>query len=88
METAASEFDGWIASAHYRTVDEIEVGIQRYRDAGGQRAIVSTIQVSGQTDLGELRDELVRFDEAGFDDAVVMILPGGREPATVRKLVD
>jgi alkanesulfonate monooxygenase SsuD/methylene tetrahydromethanopterin reductase-like flavin-dependent oxidoreductase (luciferase family) len=86
--TAATEFDGWIASAHYRTVDEIEVAIRRYRAAGGRRAIVSTIQVSRQTDLGELRDKLVRFNEAGFDDAVVMILPGGPEPRMIFRLVN
>lgn len=88
VERAARDFDGWIASAHYRTVDEVCAAAERYRQAGGGRAVVSTIQVAAGTDLGELRDRLDRFVAAGFDDAVVMILPGGPAPAAVRALVD
>jgi alkanesulfonate monooxygenase SsuD/methylene tetrahydromethanopterin reductase-like flavin-dependent oxidoreductase (luciferase family) len=87
VERAAREFDGWIASAHYRSTDEVCAAAARYRACGGGRCIVSTIQVGGDTDLGELRDKLGRFAEAGFDDAVVMILPGGPSPAAVRSLV-
>ncbi|MFU8814404.1 MAG: hypothetical protein ACNA7W_03600 [Pseudomonadales bacterium] len=75
------------ASAHYRTVDEVCAAIARYRQCGGGRCVISTIQVSAGTDLGELRDKLDRFAEAGFDDAVVMILPGGPAPAVVRAMV-
>ena len=85
---AAREFDGWIASANYRTVDEVAAAAERYRAAGGGRSVVSTIQVGGKTDLGELRDKLDRFAAAGFDDAVVMILPGGPAPLAVRRLVE
>ena len=87
-KTAARAFDGWIASAHYRSVDEVTDAMTRFRGAGGGRAIVSTIQVGSETDLGELRDKLRRFAEAGFDDAVVMILPDGPSPAAVRALVE
>lgn len=87
VERAAREFDGWIASAAYRSVDEIEVASARYRRAGGGRSVVSTIQVSAKTDLGALREKLARFAGCGFDDAVVMILPGGPSPEDVRKLV-
>jgi alkanesulfonate monooxygenase SsuD/methylene tetrahydromethanopterin reductase-like flavin-dependent oxidoreductase (luciferase family) len=87
VERAAREFDGWIASAAYRSVDEIEAAALRYRRAGGGRSVVSTIQISSKTDLGALGEKLVRFAEAGFDDAVVMILPGGPPPEDVRKLV-
>jgi alkanesulfonate monooxygenase SsuD/methylene tetrahydromethanopterin reductase-like flavin-dependent oxidoreductase (luciferase family) len=84
---AAAEFDGWIASANYRTPDQVVAALARYRQAGGGRAIVSTIQIPRGADLGELKAKLDRFAAAGFDDAVVMILPGGPDPATIRKLV-
>ena len=76
VKTAASKFDGWIASAHYRTPDEILEGLKQYRSENGKRAIVSTIQISKDTDTGELREKLRRFSDAGFDDAVVIFLPG------------
>jgi alkanesulfonate monooxygenase SsuD/methylene tetrahydromethanopterin reductase-like flavin-dependent oxidoreductase (luciferase family) len=85
---AAREFDGWIASANYRSVPEVVAALARYRGAGGGRAIVSTIQLTPGIDLGELKEKFDRFDAAGFDDAVVMFLPGGPDPATVRRLVD
>ena len=88
VERAATTFDGWIASGHYRTVDEVNAALQRYRAAGGERAIVSTLQVAGDTDLGELKDKLGRFASAGFDDAVVMLLPGAPTAAEVRRLLD
>ncbi len=87
VERAARSFDGWIASANYRTPDEVVAALARYREAGGGRAIVSTIQLPANTDLGELQDKLDRFADAGFDDAVVMFLPGGPTPAAVRRLV-
>ena len=87
VERAAREFDGWIASAHYRTAEQVIAALGRYRQAGGGRAIVSTIQLPADTDLGELRDRLARFAEAGFDDAVVLILPGGPSPDAVRRLL-
>ena len=88
VERAAAEFDGWIASAHYRSADQVVAALGRYRQAGGGRAVVSTIQLPPGTDLGELKAKLDRFAEAGFDDAVVMILPGGPSPESVRQLVD
>ena len=88
VERAAAEFDGWIASAHYRSADQVVAALGRYRQAGGGRAVVSTIQLLPGTDLGELKAKLDRFAEAGFDDAVVMILPGGPSPESVRQLVD
>jgi alkanesulfonate monooxygenase SsuD/methylene tetrahydromethanopterin reductase-like flavin-dependent oxidoreductase (luciferase family) len=88
VERAAREFDGWIASGAYRTVDEVAQAAARYHDAGGGRSIVSTIQLTGETDLGELRERFDCYAEAGFDDAVVMLMPGGPTPAAVRALVD
>ena len=87
VERAGREFDGWIASAHYRTNAQVIDALGRYRQAGGGRAVVSTIQVPADTDLGELGDRLARFRDAGFDDAVVLILPGGPAPEDVRRLV-
>lgn len=84
---AARDFDGWIASGHYRTVEEVCAALARYRGFGGGRAVVSTIQVPAGADLGALAEKLARYAEAGFDDAVVMILPGGPSPEAVRKLV-
>ena len=88
VERAAADFDGWIASAHYRTPDQVIAALGRYRAAGGKRAIVSTIQLGGDHDVGWARDTLSRFAEAGFDDAVVLLRPGGPSPAEVRALVD
>lgn len=86
VKRAAGEFDGWIASAANRTVEETEEAALRYDAAGGGRSLVSTIWVDRSTDLGLLKENLGRFAAAGFDDAVVMILPGGPGPGEVRKL--
>ena len=88
VERAAREFDGWIASAYYRSQQEIIEALGRYRQAGGGRAVVSTIQLSADTDPGELRERLARYAEAGFDDAVVLCTPGGPAPGAVRRLLD
>jgi len=85
---AATEFDGWIASGMHRTPAQAAEAAKGYDAAGGGRSIVSTIQVSGQTDLGELKEALSVYADAGFDDAVVMLLPGAPSPAAVRKLTD
>ncbi len=87
VERAAKEFDGWVASAHYRTPDQVVEALGCYRAAGGKRAIVSTIQLTPDHDLGRTRDILQRFADAGFDDAVVLIRPGGPNLAEVRALV-
>jgi alkanesulfonate monooxygenase SsuD/methylene tetrahydromethanopterin reductase-like flavin-dependent oxidoreductase (luciferase family) len=87
VERAAKEFAGWIASAHYRTADQVIDALGRFRAAGGKRAIVSTIQLTADHDVGRTRDILQRFADAGFDDAVVLIRPGGPSPAQVRALV-
>ena len=86
VEKAAREFDGWLASAYRRSADQILAAHERYRAAGGGRAIVCTIAVGGPIDLGATGDLLHRYAEAGFDDAVVLIEPGGPEPERVRAL--
>lgn len=85
---AAKEFDGWIASGMHRTVDDLSVAIKDYRAAGGKRAIVTTIQLSQATDIKQTQDLLQQYKDLGFDDAVVMFLPGAPSAAEVRKVVD
>jgi len=87
VAVAAREFDGWIASALHRSPDEVVAAIAGYRAAGGTRAVVSSILLGAQTDLGALRELLARFAEAGFDDAVVMFQPGAPKPDVVIQLV-
>ena len=83
---AAREFDGWLASAYRSTPDDIVAAHARYRAAGGRRAIVCAVPLSGQDDLGPVGEQLHRYAEAGFDDAVVVIEPGGPDPEQVRAL--
>ena len=87
VERAAKSYSGWIASAAYRSPAEVIAALQRFRAAGGRRAVVSTIQLGPATDLGATRAMLADFAAAGFDDAVVMLLPGGPSPAQVRALL-
>ena len=86
VERAAREFDGWLASGYRRMPDQIIAAHERYRAAGGRRAIVCAIRLSGRHDLGPTGELLQRYAEAGFDDAVVLIEPGGPEPRLVRAL--
>ena len=86
IERAAREFDGWIASARFGQAQQLEAGLKRYRAAGGRRAIVTTIIVSAGTDLGQLRARLQQYADYGFDDAVIMFMPGAPGPERVRAL--
>ena len=88
VEMAARNFDGWIASAHYRSTQEIIAAHTRYRGFGGNKAIVSTLQLPKGTDLGALRAQLLAFSDAGFDETAVMFLPGGPKPEAVIQLLD
>jgi alkanesulfonate monooxygenase SsuD/methylene tetrahydromethanopterin reductase-like flavin-dependent oxidoreductase (luciferase family) len=86
VERAAREFDGWLASGYRTTADEIVAAHARYRAAGGRRAIVCAVPLAASTDLGAAREDLRRYAEAGFDDAVVLIEPGGPDPERARAL--
>jgi alkanesulfonate monooxygenase SsuD/methylene tetrahydromethanopterin reductase-like flavin-dependent oxidoreductase (luciferase family) len=77
VERAAVESAGWIASAVYADDEQLADGIARYRDAGGERAVVTNIQV-GQ-ELEPTIDRLGRLAELGFDDAVVLDLTPSRD---------
>ena len=86
IERAAREFDGWIASARFQQAERLEIRLGRYRAAGGRRAIVTTIIVNADSDLGKLRARLQQYADYGFDDAVIMFMPGAPDPERVRAL--
>ena len=72
VESAAKDYDGWIASAFYRSDDQLESALNRYRCAGGKRAIAMNVYLSASDEIGTLGKRLERLAEAGFDDAVVV----------------
>ncbi|MFN0072401.1 MAG: LLM class flavin-dependent oxidoreductase [Chloroflexota bacterium] len=43
IDLAASSCQGWLASGIHGTWDDLAVGIKMYREAGGQRAIITNI---------------------------------------------
>jgi alkanesulfonate monooxygenase SsuD/methylene tetrahydromethanopterin reductase-like flavin-dependent oxidoreductase (luciferase family) len=84
---AAKDFDGWIASAAKTSFATLAEGIERYRAAGGARAIVTNIAIDLGAPTGELSDHepfhlrcaprdaaerLRRLAALGFDDAIVV----------------
>ena len=71
VETAARDYEGWIASAHYRTDDQLAPVIGKFRAAGGKRAIVTNLEVPDNGDLETVAKRLERQAELGFDDAVL-----------------
>jgi len=70
VERAATESDGWIASGMYATDEELAVALARYRDAGGQRAVVTNVQADD--DLEPVIDRVNHLGSIGFDDVVVI----------------
>lgn len=87
VERAAQDFDGWLASGYRRTPQQIIAAHERYRTAGGRRAIVCAIPLDYRDDLETTGEVLRRYAQAGFDDAVVLIQPGGPDPEDVRALL-
>jgi len=84
---AAKDFDGWIASAAKTSFVALAEGIQRYRAAGGTRAIVTNIAVDLDQPTTALDDtapyhlrcgreaaaeRLRRLADLGFDDAILV----------------
>jgi alkanesulfonate monooxygenase SsuD/methylene tetrahydromethanopterin reductase-like flavin-dependent oxidoreductase (luciferase family) len=55
LRRAAQDFDGWIASAYFSSFNILREGLKRFRDAGGQRALVATTTV-------DLKAPDTRFD--------------------------
>ena len=87
VERAARDFDGWLASGYRRTPDQIIAAHERYRAAGGRRAIVCAIPLNSRDDLEPAGEALRRYAQAGFDDAVVLIGADGPDPEEVRALL-
>ena len=81
---AANEFDGWLGSALHRTDEQVVASLARYREASGTNAIVTSIMLGAQDEPGQHQARLEKFMAAGFDEAVVMLLPGGPSAAEVR----
>ena len=86
VERAAREFDGWIASGHRRSPGEILAAHERFRAAGGRRAVAGYVPARTADELRAAAEALERYAAAGFDDAVLLLAPGGPEPAQVRAL--
>ncbi len=88
IASAANDYDGWIASAFFSGYNTLKEGLDRYRAAGGKRAIVTNISLDLNAPTEFLRDtenayhlrcappdaavRLQRLADAGFDDAVVV----------------
>ena len=83
---AAREYDGWMASGGMTNFRALADGIKRYRDAGGKRALVSTIEIDLSAPTTRLEDgerfhlrcgpeeaaaRLHRLVELGYDDALL-----------------
>lgn len=84
---AAAEFDGWIASAMKRTDEEAIAALARYREAGGDYAVVSTVILDPARDEAHNRGRLEAFAAAGFDEAVIVLPDGGPDPAAIRSWI-
>jgi hypothetical protein len=84
---AASEFDGWIASAAKTSYATLADAIRRHRDAGGKRAVVTNIAADLSQPDGAMPDDapfhlrcdartaaarLARLEDLGFDDAILV----------------
>ncbi len=69
VERAAAEALGWIASGARVDDHQLAGALARFREAGGRRAIVTTIGVGA--DVGPTIDRLHLLAGMGFDDAVV-----------------
>ncbi len=71
VHRAATEADGWIASAAHNTDEVLADAIVRFRASGGTRAIVTNVQVGREVEPALQR--LAHLQTLGFDDAVVQV---------------
>lgn len=74
VERCAAEGLPWIASAAYADVSTLRDAIARYRSGGGPRAVITNVQIQGDTDqdVDSAIARLVELREIGFDDAVTL----------------
>jgi alkanesulfonate monooxygenase SsuD/methylene tetrahydromethanopterin reductase-like flavin-dependent oxidoreductase (luciferase family) len=102
IHRTAKEFDGWIGSAHFAGFNTLKQGIDRFRGAGGKRAIVTNISLDltaptepldgdGYNVMcapAEAKRRLQHLAVLGFDDAVVVHRSDGPpDYAAIRALV-
>ncbi|MBV9357154.1 MAG: LLM class flavin-dependent oxidoreductase, partial [Chloroflexi bacterium] len=86
LKRAAQTYDGWLASAAFSSFNGLRAGLQRYRDAGGKRALVATTSVDLRAPEAPLdenerftlvcgpesaAERLARLAEVGFDDVLL-----------------
>jgi len=91
---AAQDYAGWIASCVYTGAPTLKAGVERFRAAGGKRAVATNIAVDlkaptkplsdeGPYDLrcspDEARARLQRLADFGFDDAVLVVEDSSEE---------
>ncbi len=69
IERAAAEGCGWIASGFHASDDELSDGLDRYRAAGGRRAVVTNVRAAELSAAVERAHHLAAM---GFDDVVLM----------------
>jgi alkanesulfonate monooxygenase SsuD/methylene tetrahydromethanopterin reductase-like flavin-dependent oxidoreductase (luciferase family) len=88
IESAAREFDGWVASGLHSTWEDLETGMKTFRAHGGKRAILTNIHtdvraepvgspahagtISLQCTPAEARERLQRIAAIGFDDVMLI----------------
>ena len=70
IERAAERGSAWIASGFHASDDELAAGIERFRGAGGGRAVVTNVQAGKE--IGPVVERAARLGALGFDDVVVM----------------
>jgi alkanesulfonate monooxygenase SsuD/methylene tetrahydromethanopterin reductase-like flavin-dependent oxidoreductase (luciferase family) len=68
VRRAAAEYDGWIASGR-TSFNAIAEGIQRFRDAGGKRAVLGTVSVDLTVASTSLADDGPFHLRCGLDEA-------------------
>jgi alkanesulfonate monooxygenase SsuD/methylene tetrahydromethanopterin reductase-like flavin-dependent oxidoreductase (luciferase family) len=86
VQRAAAEFDGWIGSGAHATWQQVEGAMERFRAAGGGRAVLVSViadldddgpfgpdtQVNLRCPPDEAKRRLQRLGELGFDDVVMI----------------
>ncbi len=84
LRIAATDYDGWIASARSTDVAQMVDGLKRFRGlAGDKRAVAANLDAT-RPDAAEI---LAALADAGFDDATVIIPRHDPEQlATARRL--
>lgn len=91
IDLAAHHCHGWIASGIHGAMDDLPIGLDMYRKAGGKRAILANIftdlrpdpphipahaKVTVTGSKAEARDRLRKIADLGFDDALLIVPMG------------